>query len=198
MTQDIPLIPQDDGPGRADARRNHQLLLETAQHLFAEHGVNNVSMTAIAEAAHVGKGTLYRHFTNKAALCNALLDEEMHALQVRVLAHLRDDTHAPFDKLVWFMAQVLDFVTRNESLLIVEIDGRGLELDHRAHYWWRQTLIGLLQQLRPDDDVRYHADVLYVMLDVRTLRFQQTQLGYPREAILDGLTTTAARLATPT
>ncbi|MEL6216458.1 MAG: helix-turn-helix domain-containing protein, partial [Pseudomonadota bacterium] len=86
ISNDNPLIIFDDDgtPSRADARRNRKLLLETAQALFEANGVDAVSMTAIADAADVGKGTLYRHFPNKAALCNALLDEDMHALQMDV------------------------------------------------------------------------------------------------------------------
>lgn len=180
------LMPDGDSPGRADARRNRHLLLETAQTLFNRDGVDGVSMTAIAEAAGVGKGTLYRHFANKADLCNALLDEDMLGLQRHVLAHLRQSSD-PLANLKWFTSEIAAFVWRNEPLLVVEADGRGLELDHQAHFWWRQTIIGLLEQILTQRDVRYFADVIYVMLDVRTLRFQRSVLGYDNETILTGL-----------
>lgn len=180
------LLPEDDTPVRADARRNRELLLETAHRLFTTEGVESTSMTAIADAAGVGKGTLYRHFTNKADLCIALLDEDMRDLQCSVLKHLRQND-TPIDNLKWFVEQILDFVTRNETLLLVENDGHGTGLDHQAHIWWRQTVIGLLSQILPGKDVRYFADVLYVMLDVRTLHFQRTALGYNNNYILGGL-----------
>jgi AcrR family transcriptional regulator len=183
----------DDTPGRSDARRNRALLLETAARLFDAQGVDAVSMTAIADEAAVGKGTLYRHFPNKAAVCNALLDEDMRLLQTDVLAHMREDGE-PLHKLQWFLERVYQFVTRNEALLLVETDGRGLELDHPAHFWWRQTIAGLLGQLLPREDVRYETDVLYVMLDVRTLHFQRHVVGYDDATILSGLRRTAALL----
>lgn len=199
MDNENPIIIAEDNltPARADARRNRRLLLETAQRLFEEHGVDNVSMTAIAEAAEVGKGTLYRHFTNKAALCNALLDEDMYELQADVLAQMRQET-LPLDKLKWFLERIFTFVHRNEALLLVESDGRGLELDHPAHFWWRQTIAGLLSQLHPGDDVRYATDVLYVMLDVRTIHFQRVVLNYDAAFIIAGLYRTAEQLAAET
>lgn len=187
----IPL--EEDSPARADARRNRELLLQTAQTLFNTHGVDAVSMTAIADAARVGKGTLYRHFENKADLCNALLDEDMRTLQSRTLRHMREHEDT-VQKLRWFLGEVLAFVRRNEPLLIVEINGRGLELDHRAHYWWRQTIAGLLSQLLGGQDVRYQTDIFYVMLDVRTLRFQREVLGYSDDFILEGMYATLDRL----
>jgi AcrR family transcriptional regulator len=186
------LMPEDDTPARADARRNRERLLQTAQKLFDADGVEAVSMTAIAEAAGVGKGTLYRHFANKTDLCHALLDEDMQTLQERVLLHLRDHhAESPQVRLKWFLAVVFEFVLRNEDLLLVESD---LALDHVAHLWWRQTIGGLLHQATPGGDVRYATDVLYIMLDVRTIRFQRDTVGLDADAILSGLQATAGRL----
>lgn len=190
------LMPSDDDtPARADARRNRELLLHTAQTMFERNGVDAVSMTAIADEAGVGKGTLYRHFANKADLCNALLDEDMRQLQSQVLLHLRDTAHEPaLDRLKWFLAQALGYVARHSDILIVEADARGLGLDHPAHIWWRQTIMGLLAQAVPGEDVRYRADVLYMMLDIRTVRFQQAAQRFTMDEIISGLQATAERL----
>jgi AcrR family transcriptional regulator len=189
----IPL--HDDSNGiRADARRNRALLLETAQQLFDEQGVEAVSMTAIADAASVGKGTLYRHFTSKAALCNALLDEDQRMLQADVLGYMHDNDD-PLDKLLWFTERVFRFVRRNRSLLCAEAGSGELELHHQAHFWWWQTIAGLLEQLRPGEDVRYAAETLYVMLDVRTLNFQWDVMGHDDAFILAGLRQVVKQLA---
>ena len=56
---------------RADAVRNREKLLKTAEQMFAKHGLD-VSVDDIAAEANVGVGTLYRHFPTKQALISAL------------------------------------------------------------------------------------------------------------------------------
>jgi AcrR family transcriptional regulator len=72
-------------PERADAARNRVAVLSAAAALFREHGPDAVSMDAIAAAAGVGKGTLFRRFGDKSGLAAALLDQEERALQEAIL-----------------------------------------------------------------------------------------------------------------
>jgi AcrR family transcriptional regulator len=70
---------------RADAARNRVAVLEAAARLFAEHGVEAVSMDQVASAAGVGKGTLFRRFGDRSGLAAALLDARERVLQEAVL-----------------------------------------------------------------------------------------------------------------
>ncbi len=192
---DSVLIQEQAGPSRADAVQNRILLLSTAQRLFAAQGVESVSMAEVARSAGVGKGTLYRHFRNKSELCLALLDQDQRSLQDRTLARLRA-VHDPLENLRWFMGEVVAFVERNDTIL-AEASAAGFSsLEMAAHLWWRQTILGLLRQTRPAPsfDVEYMADLLYIMLDVRTLHFQRYTVGYPTQRILNGLNTLLSRL----
>src|SRR5690606_39803642 len=60
---------------RADAARNRQRVLEAARRLFAERDPATVTMGDIAEAAGVGRATVYRRFPNTAAVAGAPLGE---------------------------------------------------------------------------------------------------------------------------
>lgn len=82
-----PLIPlaQPSAEPRRDAARNRELLIEAAQRLFAEHGVDAVSMDAVAQAAGVGKGTVFRRFGSRAGLLQSLLDQDEIELQQRFM-----------------------------------------------------------------------------------------------------------------
>ncbi len=188
------LILSERHPARADAVKNRRRLLDTARRLFAAHGVEAVSMSAIAAAAGVGKGTLYRHFENKTELCQALLDHDQRALQAETLRRLRDEPD-PLQNLHWFMQAVAAFVVRSGELLCSGAGGAVLPpLEHPAHYWWRQTIRSLLDRLQAPGDRDYTADLLYVMLDARTIAYQRRVQGYSLERIAAGLIAALDRL----
>jgi len=76
------LVPRDDVPQlRADAARNRARLLEAAARLVAERGAANVTMEAVACAASVGKGTVFRRFGDRTGLLMALLDHTEQQFQ---------------------------------------------------------------------------------------------------------------------
>jgi AcrR family transcriptional regulator len=183
------LILQEPRPIRSDALKNHELLLETAQRLFDAHGVDSVSMSLVAETAGVGKGTLYRHFPEgKPQLCTELINADQRDLQENTLHRLRTQPQDPMDNLRWFLGEAIAFVGRNRELLFsAGIAGAGAFLGHPAHVWWRQTIRGLLLQLQPSIDIEYAADVLYVMLDPRTIRYQYATRRLDNDQILAGL-----------
>jgi len=185
--QDENLILVDSRPKRADAIKNQQLLLDTARQLFEAEGVESVSMSAIAQKANVGKGTLYRHFSDKGELLHALLDEDMRQLQERTLNHMREG-HNPIDNLNWFIEQAVTFVIHNsDSLCEASMNTSQPQLQHPAQLWWRQTIMSLLTQCHAKGDLSYMTDVIYIMLDVSTIRFQRRALGYDKDRILNGL-----------
>jgi len=191
MMSNLELHIEHSGPTRADALKNRAHILAMAHALFNAQGVESVSMAAIAEAAEVGKGTLYRHFKSKAALVQGLLDDDQRDLQTRTFAHLRT-SNDPRASLKWFLGEVLQLIERNRSVLSRLI---GFELlDHPAHWWWRQTIRGLLARMGAGSDLDYTADLIYVMVDVQTVLYQRIGRGYTLERIATGLEDTVDRL----
>ena len=71
--------PDPARPLRADAQRNRARLIEVAKAMFREGGAET-SLEAIARAAGVGIGTLYRHFPTRDALIEAVYLTEMQNL----------------------------------------------------------------------------------------------------------------------
>ncbi|MFC7617511.1 TetR/AcrR family transcriptional regulator [Actinokineospora soli] len=66
MTSDTPL--------RADARRNRARIVAAAREVFAASGID-VTLDEVARAAGVGVGTVYRRFSGKEELLDAVFDE---------------------------------------------------------------------------------------------------------------------------
>ena len=70
---------------RADAVRNRERILATAEDMFARDGLS-VSVDDIARRAKVGIGTLYRHFPTKAALVAAIVIDRIGRVAERAEA----------------------------------------------------------------------------------------------------------------
>src|SRR5207302_2187877 len=70
-------MPVEERRLRADAERNRGRLLEAAQTLFRERGLE-VGVAEIARAAGVGRGTLFRNFASKEDLIEAVVAERMY------------------------------------------------------------------------------------------------------------------------
>jgi AcrR family transcriptional regulator len=75
-------------PRRADTRRNNERILVAAAASLAESG--EVSFNAIAKAAGVGVGTVYRHFPTPESLVLAVYRREVQHLVDVVPTLLRD------------------------------------------------------------------------------------------------------------
>jgi AcrR family transcriptional regulator len=67
-------------------------LLAAAAELFAEHGVDAVSVDAVADAADRTSGAVYAHFGSKQGLLLALLDDWKHSLVTVIAAEFELST----------------------------------------------------------------------------------------------------------
>jgi AcrR family transcriptional regulator len=69
-------------PVRADGRRSHEELLAAARETFAEQGTD-ASLREVARRAGVSIATLYRHFSTREALLEAVLRHAFDTLRAR-------------------------------------------------------------------------------------------------------------------
>ncbi|HLI24683.1 MAG TPA: TetR family transcriptional regulator, partial [Acidimicrobiales bacterium] len=92
------LLAGEDAPGDlelgedvaalgVDSRRR---LVEVAIELFSVHSYAEVTMSDIASAAGVAKGSVYRHFPSKEALFDAVVEELMEDTAARFAAAVRE------------------------------------------------------------------------------------------------------------
>ena len=82
--QELPLAGRPR-PERSDAAANRARVLAAARDVLAEHGHEGFTMDAVATAAGVGKGTIFRRFGDRAGLAMALIDTDMREFQDRFL-----------------------------------------------------------------------------------------------------------------
>jgi AcrR family transcriptional regulator len=94
-----------EGFVRADAKRNYDRILEVAREVFREQGYD-ASLDEVAKRAGVGPGTLYRHFPNRDALLDAIMQSWMQRVEETVEKSLAHEG-PPRDLLLgWFEAYV--------------------------------------------------------------------------------------------
>jgi AcrR family transcriptional regulator len=62
---------------RSDFARNRQVIFDVARRLFAERPEHEVQLEHVAEAAGIGRATLFRHIGSKQALVTALYRARM-------------------------------------------------------------------------------------------------------------------------
>jgi AcrR family transcriptional regulator len=148
---------------RADAARNRRAVLAAAADLFRRHGVDAVSMDAIAAAAGVGKGTLFRRFGDKAGLAAALLDEQERTLQEAILfgpaplgPGAPGDAPTPRDRLRAFVAAYLDYLLHHLPVVrMSETASPGARYRIGAYRFWHRH-VSLLLAGRDDPQADAH------------------------------------------
>lgn len=167
---------------RADAARNRAAILAAAADLFAEHGVEAVSMDAIAAAAGVGKGTLFRRFGDKAGLAVALLDARETELQERILSGpppLGPDAGA-LDRIRAFVTAYLDYLLPHLDLVRVsETASPGARYRIGAYRFWHRHLEILFTEVRAADP-GYAAHALLAQLGAEHVAGILPEIGEAR------------------
>lgn len=98
---------------RADAQRNRQRLVEVAREAFTSGG-QKVTLEAIARAAGVGIGTLYRHFPTREALIEAVYRTELGRLCDKASELL--DSREPDEALREWMDRFADYMATKREM----------------------------------------------------------------------------------
>nr|WP_246344590.1 TetR/AcrR family transcriptional regulator [Conexibacter arvalis] len=152
---------------RRDAERNRRRILDAAAAVFAERGLG-VTMDDIAQHAGVGVGTVYRRFSDKAELIDALFVDRMEALAAIAEQGLAHDD--PWEGLVWFLEQALVEQASDRGLkeLLFAASPDPCRVDH-ARDRMAPVVIALFDRARASGQLRHDvrgvdAPVLQLML----------------------------------
>ncbi len=162
-----------DRPERADAARNRQRILTAARRLFAENGVEAVSLEEVARAAGVGKATLFRRFGDRQSLFLALLDDHERELQDALLSGPPPlgPGAPPRERLLAFVEALLALSTEHLEFLLASETSKPLaRLCTGAYRAWHQHLAVLVGELRPDANSALLAHLLLAPFDAECSR----------------------------
>ena len=154
---------------RKDALLNRQRVLEAADAMFREHGFE-VSVGEIADAAGVGRGTLFRNFKNKDALIAAVLGERLGEVLDygrRLLVDDPDDAEVTFT----FVAGLVERQEENRALLQTVTDELFMSVPELqgAHAALLELLGALLARGKRVGAIRPEATATDLMMLVKGL-----------------------------
>jgi AcrR family transcriptional regulator len=184
---------------RADAKRNRVKILAAAERLFAERGAESVSMDAVAEAAGVGKGTLYRRFGDRSGLARAILDERDREFQesfIRGAPPLGPGASA-VERLTAFGDGVISLIADYGDLIMAaQIGKAGARFSGPVYATYRMHVHGLLRDIDPRIDADYFADVVLSALNAEMYGFWQSDVGLDKARISAGFRQLITSIAT--
>ncbi|MEU3783113.1 TetR/AcrR family transcriptional regulator [Streptomyces sp900129855] len=173
--------PDDEPCLRADAARNRARLLCAAARLIAEHGAAGVTMEAVATAANVGKGTVFRRFGDRTGLLTALLDHSEKMFQAAFLsgpAPLGPGA-PPVERLRAFGVALLRRAVDELDLQLAAEPGPERRYSVPVRRVHHSHLMMLLRQAVPDADAELLAHTLMGYLNPVLIHHLTRQCGLP-------------------
>ncbi len=167
--------------------KTREKLIEVARQLFANKGMENTTMSDIANASYKGRRTIYTYFKNKREIYNAVIESESEQL----VSQLRDIASAPMtpvEKLKRFIDVRLDIVEETVSqqhdtpmfrtFFLREV--RRMERIRKAAI---EKELELLQNILSDGirDGSFLPDKVQGVYSVMLMLFQGIELSYMRD-----------------
>lgn len=182
---DLPLLVEGT-PERRDAARNRDAVLAAALRLVEEHGACAVTMEAVAEAAGVGKGTVFRRFTNRKGLMGAVLNHSEVRWQASVISGKPPlgPGAPPMERLLAFGRSRLEVNLSHGELIMAASDGYGRSF--AAYSFTAMHVRHLLAELGVEGDIPLLATAILAPLEVDILQHQVIRENIPVERIVAG------------
>lgn len=147
-------------------------VLAAAEALFADADIpGSVTMDAIATAAGVGKGTLFRAFGSRDGLLDALSDAKFAPVRQAVEGRQPPlgSEAPPRERIIAFLDAVLTFKLDNRHLIRArELASTGA-LRTKRYRWMQDTLRNLIAEAMPgatDGDAGYAAHALLAAIHI--------------------------------
>lgn len=168
-------------PLRADAARNRERILVAAGEVFAERGLD-ATLDDIAHHAGLGVGTVYRRFSSKEELIEALFEQALH--EVVVLAEKAEAMEDSWEGLAWFLERATEMQSEDLGLRDVILhSGYGRERVALA----RDNIVPVVTRLveRAQKDGRLRKD--FLSTDVPVIELMLSSVSAYTSSMAPGL-----------
>ncbi|WP_164775443.1 TetR/AcrR family transcriptional regulator [Paenibacillus glycanilyticus] len=182
---------------KKDSQEVSKMILQAARSLFAEHGVEAVSMHQIAKSIQIGQGTLYRRYANKSDLCMDLMNDTFEDLMEEFRRLLEPLADKPvLDRLTVVLRRLIVFSNDQlEWLNVIKVSKTckpdDLDFYESPNYRKLNNLfLSLLQEAQRKDEIialvpEFTAHMLISAMAPESLIYYSKVLGYSIEQIAD-------------
>lgn len=179
---------------RSDAARNRARLLEAAERLIERHGIDAVTMGAVAAEAGVGKGTVFRRFESREGLMGALLDKSETEWQAAVMSGPPPlgPGAEPWDRLMAFGRSRLETTLKHADL--IRNAGTSGTRSYAAYSFAAMHVRYLLAQLGVTGDLPLLATALMAPMELPILDQQVRIEGLRLDRVFRGWVDLAERI----
>ncbi|MCW2622002.1 MAG: TetR family transcriptional regulator [Frankiales bacterium] len=144
-------------PLRADAERNRQRILEVAQEVFAEQGLD-AGFDEIARRAGLGVGTVYRRFPDRDGLVEALFEQRL--TDIVALARAGCAEPEPWAAFCHFVERTLAMQVADRGLKeLLACDDHDSPLMVRARDRLTPAVSELVQRTKDGGGLRHDVEV---------------------------------------
>jgi AcrR family transcriptional regulator len=179
---------------RKDAIECRRIILQKANLLFTEYGVDRVTMYQIAKSAGIGQGTLYRRYAHKGELCQDLMKESNQELCDEIMNYMEHNKLLPIKERLTTAFQIcLDFIEIHSlwlsSIQAPTCEGRQLLIYQSPLYkFLHAAFFELLSERLPASneatiDATFMADTIIASMNPQLYLFMKQDRGYTKEEI---------------
>lgn len=186
MPKGIPLTAEEQ-------ERRRKEIFDASVHLFLDKGFNETTMREIAQAAGVGKSTLYDYFKSKDEILVSYFENEIQTITERAQEIVAQDLGVP-EKLRKIMQMHLEYLVDNKKLYLkLSVESQRLSLGSQQQiqikrHGYQDMIRTLVEEGIQQEDFR-PVNPLFAARSVITLLslvvFTSRPTGTPEEMLED-------------
>ncbi len=177
-------------PERADAARNRRKILDATARLIAEQGPAAVTMNAVAHAAGMGVGTVYRRFGDVSRLLFAVLDDGEQRFQEAFMTGPPPlgPGAPPAERLRAFLHVVAGrIIEQGDIMRAAEAASPGARYQSGAYLTMHTHVSVLLREMRPESDPTVLAHLLLAPFVPSLFEHLTAERGLTEDQITAGI-----------
>lgn len=190
-------------PQQQRAREMRRRLLDTALRLIARHGAASLTTQAIADAAHVSIGTVYRYFPDRAAIVAELVDQATRDISFELVRAVGKALDLDVDAAALVVVETLTAAyEKHAPVLHAALTASSFDvppyLNHTAMDEIERSLLPLGGAIpgraRPDLSAAELHDLVFLTMGVTSSACLRIALQRPPESDRDAMVALTARM----